>query len=71
MAAAPPPGRVKVVKLGWFQKNDALRPGWTNVYPNFYDDSKGRGATGLVMKQLSPMSLGPVRHGQPGLPDAK
>ena len=43
------------------------RSGWMNVYPNYMTKWQG---IGLVYPQLSPMSLGPVKHGQPGIPDA-
>lgn len=41
------------------------RDGWVNVYPNFKAAWQG---VGLVCPSLSPMSLGPINHGQPGLP---
>jgi hypothetical protein len=42
-------------------------PGFRRVFPNY----KHQGRTdGFGCKRLSPMSLGPVKHGQPGLPDA-
>ena len=40
-------------------------PGFIKVFPNF---KHGNREDGLGMSSLSPMSLGPVNHGQPGLP---
>lgn len=45
-----------------------IHPGRLNVYPNFFATYQG---IGLNLPSLSPMSLGPVNHGQPGLPMAK
>jgi len=45
-----------------------IRSGWINVYPNFKSSWQG---VGFVCPALSPMSLGPVNHGQPGLPPSK
>jgi hypothetical protein len=60
-------GNVCLVKMnGLFPKVDR-RDGWINVYPNFKSSWQG---IGLVYTTLSPMSLGPVEHGQPGLPPA-
>jgi hypothetical protein len=42
-------------------------PGYRRVYPNYKHQDR---RDGLGCARLSPMSLGPVRHGQPGLPDA-
>ena len=43
-------------------------PGFRLVYPN---NKHGGMRDGYGCPALSPMRLGPVRHGQPGLPDAK
>ena len=42
-------------------------PGYLKVFPNFRHQHR---KDGLGCSSLSPMSLGPVRHGQPGLPDS-
>lgn len=44
------------------------RPTYLNIFPNFYD---GNRRDGLGMVTLSPMSIGPIEHGQPGLPLSK
>jgi len=44
-----------------------LVPGYINVYPNFRHGGK---KDGLGLPSLSPKSIGPVQHGQPGLPPA-
>jgi hypothetical protein len=41
-------------------------PGFIDVYPNFKPAWQG---VGVVVPGLSPMSLGPVNHGQEGLPE--
>lgn len=41
--------------------------GFRRIYPNFRHENK---KDGFGCKNLSPMSLGPVVHNQPGLPDA-
>lgn len=41
--------------------------GYYSIFPNF---KHGNRKDGIGMPQLSPMSLGPVDHGQPGLPIA-
>ena len=43
------------------------RPGYIKVYPNYQDGNK---RDGLGMPSLSPKSIGPIYHGQPGLPPA-
>ncbi|ELR15981.1 uncharacterized protein ACA1_221470 [Acanthamoeba castellanii str. Neff] len=48
-------------------RDPAPVPGFRHVYPNFRHQNK---ANGFSCAQLSPMSLRPVDHGQPGLPPA-
>jgi hypothetical protein len=43
-------------------------PGYTKVFPNYRHQNR---SDGLGCAALSPMSLGPVEHGQPGLPAAR
>lgn len=43
------------------------RIGYLNVYPNYLHDNR---KDGLGLKTLSPMNIGPILHGQPGLPPA-
>ena len=45
-----------------------LVPGVLNVFPNWRHAKR---EDGLGLERLSPKFLGPVRHGQPGLPDAR
>jgi hypothetical protein len=60
-------GRVIVSKLKMMQHPDD-HPGFLKVFPNFKHQNR---QDGFGCSSLSPMSLGPVHHGQPGLPDAK
>ena len=64
---AKQPGRVCLVHIAGRYVKPALREGWINVYPNYMSAWQG---VGIVLPQLSPMSLGPVNTGQPGLPPA-
>lgn len=60
--------KIELVKMnGLFPKVDIIK-GWLNVYPNYKLNWQG---VGIVMSSLSPMSLGPVKHNQPDLPEAK
>lgn len=68
LAASNAIGTVCMVRMVGMFPHVPLRPGWLNVYPNYKSNWQG---IGLVMPALSPMSLGPVVHGQPGLPNAK
>lgn len=43
-------------------------PGYLSVFPNFRHQFR---EDGFGCSSLSPMSLGPVRHSEPGMPDAK
>lgn len=45
-----------------------LKKGYLNVFPNF---KHGNRTDGWGIPSLSPMSIGPIDHGQPGLPQAK
>ena len=60
--------RIVLVRMTGMFPHVPARSGWMNVYPNFKTNWQG---IGLVMPELSPMSLGPVIHGQPGLPNSK
>jgi hypothetical protein len=44
-----------------------MTPGILNV---FADDRTGKRSDGMIFPALSPARLGPVKHGQPDLPDA-
>lgn len=43
-------------------------PGYLSIFPNFKHENRG---DGIGLKNLSPMSLGPIVHNQPGLPPSK
>ena len=60
-------GTVETQKLTMFRVPQLI-PNVLNVFPNF-NHSKRKDGWGCV--RLSPKSLGPVYHGQPGLPPAK
>lgn len=60
--------KLKLVKMGGLFPFVPLRPGWINIYPNFKRNWQGIGGN---YPELSPMSLGPVVHGQPDVPDSK
>lgn len=60
-------GDIVLVKMVGMFPRVAPRSGYLNVYPNFKSNWQG---IGVNLPQLSPMSLGPVNHGQPGLPPA-
>jgi hypothetical protein len=57
-------GSLSLVPM-FMMKNPLVRDGWLNVYPNYKDGGR---KTGLGLPSLSPKSIGPVHHGQPGLP---
>ena len=59
-------GHVAVSKLRMLKAPEDLK-GYRKVFPNF---KHGGRKDGLGMPALSPMSLGPVKHPQPGLPIA-
>lgn len=60
-------GSVKLFRMGMMKPVDCT-PGYLNVFPNY---RHGNRTDGLGLATLSPMKLGPVAHGQPGLPEAK
>jgi hypothetical protein len=60
-------GNVILSKLKMMKKVENLK-GYLKVFPNFKHQNR---KDGYGCKSLSPMSLGPVKHGQPGLPDSK
>ena len=59
-------GQVRLQRMRMLRSVQQL-PGYVCVFPNF---KHGGRKDGIGMPQLSPMSLGPVEHGQPGLPPA-
>lgn len=59
-------GMLTCVKMQ-MMRNPGLIPGTLNVFPNYLH---GKRKDGFGCPDLSPKSMGPVRHGQPGLPDA-
>jgi len=61
------PGRVVCQKMR-MMRNPELIPGTLNVFPNFRHENR---ADGLGLSALSPMKIGPINHGQPGLPPAR
>jgi hypothetical protein len=64
--AAGRDGEVALARL-LMLKQPAPVPGFRRVYPNFKHQNR---PDGFGCMRLSPMSLGPVEHGQPGLPPA-
>ncbi len=60
-------GHISMVKMR-MMKTTPLKPGNTNIYPNYRDGFK---KDGLGIPSLSPKSMGPIAHGQPGLPPSK
>jgi len=67
--AAGRPGVVALAPLSMFRKPEVL-PGFLAVFPNHKAGSAVT-ATRFCARELSPMVLGPVEHGQPGLPPAQ
>ncbi len=59
-------GKVTCVKMRMMSEVEYL-PGYLRVFPNFKHENR---KDGFGCKSLSPMSLGPIEHGQPGLPDS-
>lgn len=51
----------------FMMKQPQLYPGYLNVYPNYKDGGR---QDGIGIPELSPKSLGPVYHKEPGLPPA-
>jgi hypothetical protein len=60
-------GQVALFRMG-MMKAVVHRDGFQTVFPN---NKHAHRTDGLGMATLSPMQLGPVVHGQPGLPDAR
>lgn len=64
-------GSVSCHKL-LMMKNPPLVDGHLNVFPNFKHQGAFAARNGGVgYSKLSPKAMGPVKHGQPGLPDAE
>lgn len=61
------PGKIECRKM-YMMKRVLLKYGYLNVFPNNRHQSR---KDGFGCASLSPMRLGPVDHGQPGLPKAK
>jgi hypothetical protein len=59
-------GRVIMSKLRMMRNPEDI-PGFLKVFPNYKHQNR---QDGFGCKSLSPMSLGPVEHGQPNLPNA-
>jgi hypothetical protein len=60
-------GKLALAKMSMRKAAPSLA-GYRRVFPNYYHGGR---SDGLGVPSLSPMSLGPVHHGQPGLPDAQ
>jgi hypothetical protein len=60
-------GQVICTKLRMMKAPEDIA-GFIKIFPNFKHKNR---SDGLGLPSLSPMSLGPVEHGQPGLPMAK
>lgn len=60
-------GKVTCRKMKMMKEVELL-PGFMNVFPNFKHENR---KDGYGCKELSPMSLGPVYHMQPKLPECK
>jgi len=65
-AASGVRGGVRLFRMR-MMKNPPLTDGWMNVFPNYRHQNR---KDGYGCMKLSPKSLGPVEHGQPGLPPA-
>lgn len=59
-------GKVMLTKLRMLKAPQDL-PGFLKVFPNFKHQNR---VDGFGCASLSPMAMGPVQHGQPGLPPA-
>lgn len=64
--ASPLKGKVCCFKMKMMRTVDYI-PGWLNIFPNFKHKSR---TDGVGVPSLSPMSMGPIKHNQPGLPVA-
>jgi len=51
----------------YIRKTPILEPGYVYIFPNYRHADRD---DGLGLPSLSPMSIGPINHGQPGLPPA-
>ena len=60
------PGQVVLSKLRMMKEAEYI-PGFLRVFPNFLHRKRG---DGCCYPSLSPKPMGPVEHGQPGLPKA-
>lgn len=61
-----------IVSQQKMMKTPPFEPGYIAVFPNAKaGHAKARSDGGIGASALSPMKLGPVEHGQPGLPPAK
>ena len=57
-------GETRLCRM-FMMKSPMHTPGYLNVYPNYKDQGRKDGSG---CASLSPKSMGPVEHGQPGLP---
>lgn len=60
-------GKLRLYRMSMMKPVES-KPGFLNVFPNYRHQNR---RDGFGCSSLSPMSLGPVDHGQPGLPKAK
>lgn len=65
-AAAGRKGQVKLYRM-LMMKEVECTPGYVNIFPNFKHQNR---RDGYGCAALSPKSMGPVKHGQPNLPDS-
>lgn len=61
----PPPPQIIFCRMRMRSKIDPCPEGYVRVFPNYRHQNR---KDGIGMTSLSPMRLGPVYHGQPGLP---
>ncbi len=62
-------GAVHCCKMSMFQGQvPAYEDGYANIFPNYMHENR---YGGVGMRSLSPKSMGPVEHPQPGLPPSK
>lgn len=59
-------GKLSTYKMKMMKKVP-LKEGVLNIFPNFKHQNR---KDGIGCSELSPMSLGPVKHNQPGLPES-
>lgn len=60
-------GKVICTKLRMMKEPDH-HDGYLKIFPNYRHQNR---LDGFGCSSLSPMCIGPIRHGQPGLPDSK